>query len=50
VLNVAALGKDIKDAIDRAYEAASRIDFDKAYYRRDIGHRALARFEVNTKG
>jgi len=50
VLNVTALGKDIKDAIDRAYEAASRIDFDKAYYRRDIGHRALARFEVNTKG
>lgn len=43
VLNVTALGEDIKDAIGRAYEAVSRIDFDKAYYRRDIGHRALAR-------
>ena len=43
VLNVTALGKDIKEAIDKAYEAVGKISFEKMYYRRDIGYRALER-------
>jgi len=43
VLGVTALGPDIAAAIDRAYEATGKIDFHEAHYRRDIGHRALAR-------
>ena len=43
VLGVTALGSDIRDAIDTAYEAVEKISFQKAYYRRDIGHRALER-------
>ncbi len=43
VLGVTALGNDIRDAIDTAYEAVKEISFQKAYYRRDIGHRALER-------
>jgi len=43
VLNVTALGKDIKEAIDKAYEAVGKISFEKMYYRRDIGYRALKR-------
>jgi phosphoribosylamine--glycine ligase len=37
VLTVAALGADIEEARQRAYEAASRIHFDGMAYRRDIG-------------
>ena len=43
VLGVTALGTDIKDAISRAYEAVAKISFEGAYFRRDIGHKALAR-------
>ena len=43
VLTVCALGDDLKQARDRAYAAAERIHFDGAFYRRDIGYRALAR-------
>ena len=43
VLGITALGKDVRHAVDRAYEAVDRIHFDKAHYRRDIAHRALAR-------
>ena len=42
VLNVVALGDDTKVAIDRAYEAVGKIQFDGMQYRRDIGQRALA--------
>ncbi len=41
VLNVAALGDDVKGAIDRAYEAVGKIHFDGVHYRKDIGQRAL---------
>ena len=41
VIGVTAIGDTIKSSIDRAYEAVDKIDFDKAYFRRDIGHRAL---------
>jgi len=43
VLCVCALGNDLLQARDRAYGAAAHIDFDGAFHRRDIGHRALAR-------
>jgi len=43
ILGVTALGSDIRGAIDRAYRAVEKISFDKAYCRRDIGHRALER-------
>jgi phosphoribosylamine--glycine ligase len=41
VLGVAARGADLKTAVDRAYEAASLIQFDGAHYRKDIAARAL---------
>jgi phosphoribosylamine--glycine ligase len=43
VLNVTALGSDIKDAIDRCYNAVNLIEFEGMHFRRDIGHRALRR-------
>jgi phosphoribosylamine--glycine ligase len=43
VLGVTALGNDIQEAIQRAYEAVAKISWEGAYYRKDIGHRALAR-------
>jgi len=41
VIGVTAIGDTIKSSIDRAYEAVGKINFDNAYCRRDIGHRAL---------
>ena len=43
VLGVTAHAPDLTEAIDLAYQACDLITWDKAYYRRDIGHRALAR-------
>ncbi|MFA5165271.1 MAG: phosphoribosylamine--glycine ligase [Candidatus Omnitrophota bacterium] len=43
VLNVTALGSDIRDAIDRCYNAVNLIEFEGMHFRRDIGHRALKR-------
>jgi phosphoribosylamine--glycine ligase len=43
VLCVTALGENVTDAQARAYQAVKQIQWDKAYYRTDIGHRALAR-------
>lgn len=41
VLNVTATGRDLAAARDLAYEAVGRISFDGAFFRKDIGHRAL---------
>lgn len=41
VLGVTAWGADFRDALSRAYEAVRVIDFESAYYRHDIGWRAL---------
>ncbi|MGB2706346.1 MAG: phosphoribosylamine--glycine ligase [Candidatus Omnitrophota bacterium] len=41
VLNVVALGEDLKEAIDKAYKACSVIKFEGVHYRKDIGHKAL---------
>lgn len=43
VLCVTALGDDVHAAQQRAYEVAAAIHFDGCQYRRDIGHRGLAR-------
>jgi phosphoribosylamine--glycine ligase len=43
VLGVTAMGKDIPDAIARAYRAVEKIHWDGAHYRTDIGRRALDR-------
>ena len=41
VLGVTALGKDIKETIDKAYQAIEKIDFEGMYYRKDIGYQAI---------
>lgn len=42
VLGVTALGSDYRDALDRCYAAAEKINFEGMYYRRDIGWRAVS--------
>jgi phosphoribosylamine--glycine ligase len=42
VLGVTAIGDALRDALDRAYEAARLIEFEGMQYRRDIGAKALA--------
>jgi phosphoribosylamine--glycine ligase len=41
VLGVTARAADLKSAVDRAYEAVGKIQFDGAHYRKDIAARAL---------
>ncbi len=43
VLGVTALGEGIRGAMERAYEAASKISWEGAFYRKDIGQKALRR-------
>lgn len=43
VLCACALGATVAEAREHAYALADRIHWDGVYYRRDIGHRALAR-------
>ena len=45
VLGVTALGEGARGAIDVAYFAVEKIEWDGVYYRRDIGKRALDRLE-----
>jgi phosphoribosylamine--glycine ligase len=45
VLGVTAFGDDIKSAIDHVYQTIDTINFENAFYRKDIGHRALARLD-----
>ena len=45
VLAVTAIANNIKQAIDRAYEAASLIHFNGMQYRKDIGFKALERIK-----
>jgi len=45
VLGVTGWGADFHEARDRAYRAVECIRFEDAYYRRDIGHRALKYIE-----
>jgi phosphoribosylamine--glycine ligase len=43
VLGVTALGADLAQARERAYEAVQRIQFDNSHYRTDIGAKGLGR-------
>ena len=45
VLGVTAVGETLKDALDTVYADAARITFKNAYYRDDIGARALSAFK-----
>ena len=42
VLCATALGDTIAQARDQAYAQVTTIDWEDAYYRRDIGHRAIS--------
>ncbi len=41
VFSVTALGHSLRESIDRAYRAVEKISFEGAYYRTDIGAKAL---------
>lgn len=43
VLNVTATGKDIRQAVNRAYAGVAAIDWPGGFHRTDIGWRALSR-------
>ncbi len=41
VLNIVALGKDIENAVNKAYKACRIVSFENMHYRNDIGYKAL---------
>jgi len=41
VLGVTALGRDMRAAVGRAYEAVGKIQWEGVHYRKDIGAKAL---------
>jgi phosphoribosylamine--glycine ligase len=41
VLNVVGLGRRLRDAVERSYDAVEKIRFEGAHCRRDIGHHGL---------
>jgi phosphoribosylamine--glycine ligase len=49
VLGVTALGKTVEEAIARAYKAVEKISWKDVQYRKDIGQKALARFQIKPK-
>ena len=46
VLGVTATAKTLEEAVSKAYSLVSDVHFENAYYRKDIGRRALAAKEV----
>jgi phosphoribosylamine---glycine ligase len=46
VLGVTALGDTVQDAIKKAYQAVSKISWEKVHYRKDIGEKACRRLSV----
>ena len=48
VLSVAANGDSIESAIEKAYEAVTKIAFEGAHYRNDIGQKALRRLQAHS--
>ena len=46
VLGVTATADTLSDAVSLAYEEVKKVSFDNAYYRKDIGQRALKAKEV----
>ena len=49
VLNVCAMGADLKEAQQKANAACERITFDGAFWRRDIGFRVLKQAETASR-
>ena len=45
VLGVTERGKDIREAIKKAYESVDKISFEHGFFRHDIGQRALKALE-----
>jgi phosphoribosylamine--glycine ligase len=45
VLGVTALGDTVEKAIQKAYQAVDKIKWSKVHYRKDIGQKALLRFQ-----
>ena len=45
VLGVTERGRTIREAMAKAYQSVEKVSFDNAYYRRDIGQKALAALE-----
>ena len=45
VLGITSLGKDLPDALSKAYIAVETISFKDAFYRNDIAHREMRRLE-----
>jgi phosphoribosylamine--glycine ligase len=43
VLCVVGIGSSVRAACDAAYSGVREITWDGGFYRRDIGHRAIAR-------
>ena len=46
VLGVTSIADTLENAIKMSYEKAEKISFDKAYYRNDIGQRALKAYKA----
>jgi phosphoribosylamine---glycine ligase len=46
VLGVTALGDTVAGAIDKAYKAVAKINWKGVHFRKDIGQKALKRFQV----
>jgi len=46
VLGITSLGSNVKQAIDRAYEACEKISFKGHFHRKDIGAKALTRLSI----
>ena len=47
VLGVVAIGDTLGEAINAAYKNVAKVHFDNAFYRKDIGKRAMAVFSDN---
>ena len=43
ILGITSLGNSIKESIENSYKAVEKISFEKAYFRKDIGQKALNR-------
>ena len=44
VLGVVAIGDTLKEAIDASYANVKKVHFENAFYRKDIGKRAMEVF------
>ncbi len=49
VLSVSAVGATLQEALDRAYQGCEKIKFEGAYFRRDIGAKALGNEVLQTQ-